>query len=452
MGYDKNEFLQQPKGESPGEITKENWRNHLGDKSYYSAYIAFFTSIVQAIGSARAVEEYVFSKEANFGAKNKEVSHNRCPSSHPTHAKVEIEQGGTPEMLSRLQAGIMHAHIHVGYGAEFGLPGMVVEGLAEAAVSEPDSTAVIPPTLWDEPQNPSSLTAKLSSVLSLGGSATSAEKKEEVTPFNILDLVIADSAIQPQSMGLETMYSDVQRTSGAKIAEHVSKWTFSSLQPNNEEIQQKIEQLHFALTLMYAAAGYKGAEEGQFNADFLACHFVTSGIFLPSLVTYLSAANQVRLLKAYYGACLSWYVSIGKPQLDCRPLFADETLAHPQPPEEEEVKKRTHRHALPRAENPNPWTWILREGIVNPDDHVPKCQRALAHYANLYGTRERGSMSLRAEADASGIKNLEEMDGTLFLRAAALTQQRLGRDREVVPKLQIYWDRRGYLGGGDDSY
>ncbi|EEB88788.1 hypothetical protein MPER_13196 [Moniliophthora perniciosa FA553] len=402
--------------------------------SYYSAYIAFFTSVVQIIGSARAVEEYVFSKEANFGVKDKE--------------------GNTPEMLSRLQAGIMHAHIHVGYGAEFGLPGMIVEGLAEAAVSEPDSTAVIPPTLWDNLQSPSSLTARLSSVLSLGGSATSAaEQREEVTALDILNLVITDSTILAQSKDLETMYHDVQRTSGAKNAEHISKGTFVSSQPRSEEVQQKIEQLHYALTLMYAVAGYKGAEEGQFNADFLACHFVTSGIFLPSLVTYLSAANQVCLLKAYYGACLSWYVSIGKPQLDCRPFFADEILAHPQAPEEEEVKKRAHKHALPRAENPNPWTWILREGTVNPDDHVPKCQRALAHYASLYGTREKGSFNLHAKADASGIQHLGEMDGTLLKRAAVLTQQRWGRRLgRVVPKLQIYWDRRGYLGGGDDSY
>ncbi|KAK7060918.1 hypothetical protein VNI00_000651 [Paramarasmius palmivorus] len=432
MGYDKNEHLQQPKGESPGVITKENWKDSLGDRRHYSSYIAFFTSVVKEIGSARAVEQYVLSHEANFGSKNKE--------------------GKTPEMLSRLQAGIMHAHIHVGYGAEFGLPGMVVEGLAEAAVSEPDSTDVIPATLWDEAQNTSSLSAKLSSVLSLGGSTASAETKENVTALDILNLIITDTSIQPQSMGLETMYADVQRTCGAKIAEHVNKWSFSPSQPSKEEIQSKIEELHFALTLMYAVPGYKGAEEGQFNADFLSCHFVTSGIFAPSLVTYLSPINQVRLLKGFFGACLSWYVSIGKPRLDLRPLFGDEELGHPRPPEEEEVKKRAHRHTLPRPENPNPWTWILREAIVNPDDHVPKCQRALAHYANLYGAREKASFSLKADAEQSGIKGIEELDGTLFLRAAALTQQRLGRDREEVPKLQIYWDRRGYMGGGDDSY
>lgn len=31
-------------------------------------------------------------------------------------------------MLNRFLAGVLHPIIHTGYGAEFGLPGMLVEG------------------------------------------------------------------------------------------------------------------------------------------------------------------------------------------------------------------------------------------------------------------------------------------------------------------------------------
>jgi hypothetical protein len=125
-GYDKNEWMQRPRGTSPESITKENFYEHLGDRryvclvtptitlsertSYYNAYVNFFATLIQTEGPARALEDYIFSSQANFGSTNKEGRH--------------------PEMLSRLAAGLLHAQIHIGYGAEFGLPGMFVEGMS----------------------------------------------------------------------------------------------------------------------------------------------------------------------------------------------------------------------------------------------------------------------------------------------------------------------------------
>lgn len=58
---------------------------------------------------AASIEEYIFSAKANFdparGAGDKQ-----------------------PEMLNRLLSSICHPLIHVGYGLEFGLPGMIIEG------------------------------------------------------------------------------------------------------------------------------------------------------------------------------------------------------------------------------------------------------------------------------------------------------------------------------------
>ncbi|EEB87405.1 hypothetical protein MPER_15251, partial [Moniliophthora perniciosa FA553] len=107
-GYDKNEWIQRPRGSSPGPVTKENFNDHLGDHRFYDAYLNFFAEIVRTEGYAKALEDYVFSPKANFSSTNKDDQ--------------------PPEMVSRLAAGLLHAHIHVGYGAEFGLPGMFVEG------------------------------------------------------------------------------------------------------------------------------------------------------------------------------------------------------------------------------------------------------------------------------------------------------------------------------------
>jgi len=52
------------------------------------------------------LEEHVFDQKANFDGSG----------------------GVQPEMLNRFLDAILHPMIHVGYGFEFGLPGMVVEG------------------------------------------------------------------------------------------------------------------------------------------------------------------------------------------------------------------------------------------------------------------------------------------------------------------------------------
>ena len=79
---------------------------------YYQAYVAFFTRLlleerkpVQAV-----LEAYVFARDANVGA-----------------------HGARPLMASRFCGGFLHPLIHVGYGAEFGLPGMLVEGTSSDA-------------------------------------------------------------------------------------------------------------------------------------------------------------------------------------------------------------------------------------------------------------------------------------------------------------------------------
>jgi len=67
----------------------------------------FFTCYVQEKGISCALEDFIFSPKANFGT-------------------ISIET--KPQMLSRFLAGILHPLIHTGYGAEFNLPGMIVEG------------------------------------------------------------------------------------------------------------------------------------------------------------------------------------------------------------------------------------------------------------------------------------------------------------------------------------
>lgn len=171
-------------------------------------------------------------------------------------------------------------------------------------------------------------------------------------------------------------------------------------------------------------------------------HLVTSSLFLPSLVAHLTPASQSLLLRSYFAVCLTWWVARGRAGFDIPKFFAADT-AHPvtggpvPPP---------HPKALPakgsaKASTPNAWLPIVQNSIVMPDDHLPKLQRALAHYGTLYGTRTAG-LSDFLDTELEGA---EKLDGTLFLRAAGLTNGKLagvGEDDSIQEKL---WDLVGFF-------
>ena len=58
-------------------------------------------------GVDEVLEEYIFSAKANVGGPGVE---------------------GTPRMLSRFYAVLIHPMIYIGCGLEFGFPGLVAEG------------------------------------------------------------------------------------------------------------------------------------------------------------------------------------------------------------------------------------------------------------------------------------------------------------------------------------
>lgn len=163
-------------------------------------------------------------------------------------------------------------------------------------------------------------------------------------------------------------------------------------------------------------------------------HLVTSTIFLPSIVAYLSPCSAVLLLKAYFSTSISWYLAQGRPSLPIREFYAAVTdkLA---PPGKLDVAP--HKDTLtPDDVYPNPWLPIVQTAIVHPAEHLCKIQRALMHNATLYGTRAAGDFA-GLELDGA-----EVLDGTFFIRTAGLTADRLGWMKEGQDPGN--WDRVGF--------
>ena len=172
------------------------------------------------------------------------------------------------------------------------------------------------------------------------------------------------------------------------------------------------------------------------SAFALSMHLVTSVLFLPSLVAYLSPTSITILLRTYLLNTLALYVARGRPPLPISDFYADVT---PTPAAPSHVSKKPAEGTLaPEKLAANPWLAILQSTIMHPDSHIGKLQRALSHCASLYGTTRRGHLKdMGVELEGA-----EKLDGSLFVRTAGLALDRLGWMREGEERRG--WDFDGF--------
>lgn len=441
--YEVHAPSQRPAFKSPEAITKDNFHEHLGDEKFYNAYLEFFSTLLLDKGAAAIIEEYIFSPKANVLA--------------PAVGQPPLG------MLDRFLSGLLHPLIHVGYGAEFGLLGMVAEGLAQTAVHPPEAPVLVPPSLFSYIAEASSdlanasvsrLTALLPSlVLDNAQRVLSArgfkQDKSKIHALTIVAQILHNRDFEPSAIGLPpsddgdaTAFELVLEKRGERIVKLAQAWTVDGT--NADEVASKIEELIWMNVVLYGAAGWVGRKEvenGEFNADFLLLHLVTSSLFLHSLTAYLSPTSTSILLRTYLANCLAWWVARGRPPLPIQDIYAS-VSAHP--------IERGAPHTQPGKDtltasdpSPNPWLPIMQTTLGHPDDHLCKLQRALAHFAALYGTTPAGHFAPLADVNGAPLEGAEVLDGTLFLRVAGLSANRLGWMREGEGNKG--WDFKGFL-------
>ncbi|KAG6890178.1 hypothetical protein C0995_010883 [Termitomyces sp. Mi166 len=407
-----DDAYQKPSFESPEAITRDNFVKFLGDSRFYTAYRQFFTEAVQSKGLWDVLEEFVFSKNMNFG-----------------------DSGTGPEMFNRFLDGLVHPLIHIGYGVEFGLPGMVVEGLASTAVHQATSSPLIPMSLWSSTPSSAidSVTSQLPSALTIGDGTP----QKNVHALTILARILKDPRFENIENRLDiTLYTQVIDKHSEALNKYVSQWTFDNSVPG--ELERKIEELVWVNVIIYGIGGW--TKDKDYNADFFHMHLVTSSLFLSSLAANLKPASQETLLRGYFAVSLAWWIGRGRPAFDIEGFFAEDT-AFPAPsgPFPPLNYKALPEATSPKATTPNPWFPIIQAALTVPDDHIPKLHRALVHFASLYGSRAPG----QPDFANTELPFADKLDGSLFVRTAGLTNQRLLRPREE-PEYGGFWDRQGF--------
>ncbi|KAI0076664.1 hypothetical protein K474DRAFT_1707993 [Panus rudis PR-1116 ss-1] len=435
--YQTHAVYQRPLLESPGPIDEKNWKEHIDDERYYQSYLSFFEKQVLEKGVSNAFEQYILSKDANL-----------VPAT---------QSGKAPHMLSRFLGGFLHSHIHAGYGAEFGVLGMWAEAFAQACLDNSNPPDLLPASLFDVKDGELSLVSQL-------GKLTVSPTKASHTPgphaLSLLGRMVSDPSFAPSAIGIpvpEGVYADMQRivdVVGDKLKAFLEEWI---VEPTKESLEQKITELIWMNVLMYTVPGYAERDGGEdekkeFRADFFLMHLVTSVLFLPTLVEQLPLQRAVALVRAYFISSLMFYIIRGRPQLPIAEFYrgttATTTPPGPQPTPSVKLGNATAASVTPQADKipsawapatkiitPNPWHPILQTTLVHPSEHLCKLQRALAHFSACFGLTPPGAF---ASLNGPGLDGIELLDGTIFVRAAALTANRLR------------WMREGQDGGSFD--
>ncbi|KAF7372893.1 P-loop containing nucleoside triphosphate hydrolase protein [Mycena sanguinolenta] len=331
-------------------ITETNWTRHLGDANahMYSDYLEFFSSAIAKHGVSRVLEHYVFSPEAN---------------------------GNGTLMLARFVGGLVHPFIQAGFGIEFGQDFMVAQGLAQAAVTEPEGASVMD----------TSTTRRASSLC---------PTPQTASPPRRLD--------PARSAALRAIYA---------------KWTFDL--HDAADLPAKIAQCMWQAALLLGATGKAGRKP---RMDFYLMHFLTSALFLRVVVDALAQPlHKAQLLQAYARMVAFFVLLRGRPRIDCALAMA--YPAHPVP--------RTGRDAggaaLGALGGSSAWLPLLNNAGLHPEAHVVKTIRALFYCAQRYGNTPAGAVVGAVDADGKEThEGAAGLDGTLFIRVAGVLTSALG--------------------------
>ncbi|KAI0262047.1 hypothetical protein BC834DRAFT_845236 [Gloeopeniophorella convolvens] len=423
---------------SPTSINEDNFSEHLGDAKYYDAYLAFFTAYLQKNSATEAIERFIFSPAYNF-TSDLEAVNKRDRENGARGAKQH------PEMLNRFLAGLIHPFIHVSYGVEFGLLGQVAEGLAQAAIHGAEIHAKLVPSSYFTKAGGgiSELLSRLTSSLSLSASTNGKKTSERRPTFEFHRRVSEDPAFNFKLAEKEVFprFVAVVQTASDSINSLVQEWTAQWLADTHSDaeaekrLQGMVEEVTIGNVLWYGVGGWasRGDSGRVTNTDFFLMHLVTSALFLPTLVlneapsSALPFASRLLLLQTFLGVSTAWQIARGNHPLTIVPFYA----ATP--------AQLTVRSAAPAGAKALPsygsaWARILAGALLSPDEHVPKAVRALAEYARRWGTRAPGYY-------AGALEGAETLDGTLFVRVAGITFDRLGWVNEGEEF--IFWDQDG---------
>ena len=386
-------FLQH--GGTAVEISESNWTAFANDRAQYWPYLAFFHRYVDVHGVRATLERFVFSKEAN---------------------KRNLD------MLARLVGGALHPFIHVGYGAEFGLNGLVAEGLAMAIITENTYRRVLPTCDAPKPEMEGE-GLNLFSICDLIGQDPDLAANGAVKATDDLKLRTALSHAAP--ILKERGYFDLYRITEADVGDpdpytHEGGW------------MAKWEELvWFSSALLLGSTSRPGK---AYKHDFFLMHINNATLFFPALLPILAPAHRVQLLDAYVRTALILWIARGTPHFFVRSTL-NKSTEHPRNPH---LTQRADHGKAALLPSPPAWYEVAATATVHADEHLTKAIRSLMAFDQYFAHRAPGFAQVQTEQVKAEMQKrkelrdrqyvpvfegLEELDGSAFLRTAGQVMQ-----------------------------
>ncbi|KAJ7701170.1 hypothetical protein B0H17DRAFT_1245851 [Mycena rosella] len=368
--YDTEAAIQRPlhpdETHKANRITQQNWTGSLGEEhaAMYPDYLVFFSLEIVKDGVTSVLERYVFSPEAN---------------------------GNGSLMLARFLGGVLHPIMQAAFGQDF----VVAQGLACAAVTNPEGASMMDiasglPEIKSGP--PTTLLALLRKV----------HKSPKLTPMTY-DKNGADGDL---TRVVEWFNAD------PNAALQSAKFT-------PKDFNKKVEECMWQATLLFGATGKSGRKP---RMDFFLLHLLTGGLSVRVVLDALKQPlHKAQLLQAY--ACSAAMVTLfrGRPRID--PAIAMSHSALPQPSAALSNTKST----FGKAGGGSPWLAVLNNAAIHEEVHVIKAVRALLYYAQQYGPTPPGTVIGIVDGGGNETHNGgAKVDGTLFIRVAGVLTDALG--------------------------
>jgi len=347
-------------------------------------------------------------------------------------------------MILRFVGGAAHPTIQTGYAAEFSSDAMVAQALAQTAVHSPFAPEIFDlATLTDHTQpddveagsGPHSQPFRGKSLLSILREAYDSDILRPVMPYD------PDALLRKRR---DDVLKDPKKPE--EIRRLSAEWQVD-ISKGQEALDEKLEELFFLATLLFAGSGKFGRKP---RLDFFLMHMLNVSLFLPSLFKVIpSIQSKATLLRAIVPVLLMYLILRGRPRIDPELLMS--YSATPRPPVKDgSVKPSTSAIGDPtKDEYVNPWPAIISSVVHAPDAHTVKAIRSLYYGAQHYGTTPAGSVIGAFTRDGTEThKGMGKLDGTIFVRAAGIVMDTLGWVSHGQEEGS--WDRSAH--GWDDAW
>ncbi|POW14006.1 hypothetical protein PSTT_03363 [Puccinia striiformis] len=368
-------------------VTIQNWTSFLGKAEYYKNYVDFFWEEIDNKGPIECIEEYIFGNPQNQMLNRKREKYKA------------YEYMNLTEQNCRSFSGVLHPLIHWGYGLEYKINGIIVEGLAITAVHGANLSSLKLSELITKPKSSEASnghTEKRHQQNAIPSPSFDFRCQEDSKTFKPKSGLSAFQIIHEISQEAELVDPIFQtydtREQFSKVAEHpkliplLEKWEIEE-DSDWAEILERTKELIWMVAVIYTTSYDR--EKGNM-------HLVTSSQFLPVILPNIDPRLRPILLKAFFRTAICIWVGQGRMELRIT-----------------ECMKEPSFMKIPDSENPkgseNPWFQILECAAKHPDEHTTKIIRTLSFGSNTYGTSQVGYYGCE-------LKGSELLDSTLFLR------------------------------------